>query len=193
MIILIFEAQYLQPLLNNQIQNIMANAQSPHENLSGNTAIEKIKDIAESAGTCFFSTNVNNETKSRPMALQEVDEQGNLWFLSDVNSDKNQDIKNDSHVELYFINNSKYEYIFIKGKASISQDKALIEKYWTNFANAWFDGKDDPNVSVIKVSPNDGYYYETKENKLIAMSKMIFAAVTGSSIEDGGVEGKLDV
>ena len=113
--------------------------------------------------------------------------------MSDVNSDKNQDIKNDSHVELYFINNSKYEYIFIKGKASISQDKALIEKYWTNFANAWFDGKDDPNISVIKVSPNDGYYYETKENKLIAMSKMIFAAVTGSSIEDGGVEGKLDV
>ena len=79
----------------------MANAQSPHEDLSGNTAIEKIKEIAESAGTCFFSTNVNNETKSRPMALQEVDEQGNLWFLSDVNSDKNQDIKNDSHVELY--------------------------------------------------------------------------------------------
>ena len=127
------------------------------------------------------------------MALQEVDEQGNLWFLSDVNSDKNQDIKNDSHVELYFMNNSKYEYIFIKGKASISQDKALIEKYWTNFANAWFDGKDDPNITVIKVSPNDGYYYETKENKLIAMSKMIFAAVTGSSNEDGGVEGKLDV
>lgn len=122
-----------------------------------------------------------------------MDEQGNLWFLSDVNSDKNQDIKNDSHVELYFMNNSKYEYIFIKGKASISQDKALIEKYWTNFANAWFDGKDDPNISVIKVSPNDGYYYETKENKLIAMSKMIFAAVTGSSNEDGGVEGKLDV
>ena len=171
----------------------MANAQSPHEDLSGKTAIEKIKEIAESAGTCFFSTNVNNETKSRPMALQEVDEQGNLWFLSDVNSDKNQDIKNDSHVELYFMNNSKYEYIFIKGKASISQDKALIEKYWTNFASAWFDGKDDPNISVIKVSPNDGYYYETKENKLIAMSKMIFAAVTGSSIEDGGVEGKLDV
>ena len=114
----------------------MANAQSPHEDLSGKTAIEKIKEIAESAGTCFFSTNVNNETKSRPMAIQEVDEQGNLWFLSDVNSDKNQDIKNDSHVELYFMNNSKYEYIFIKGKASISQDKVLIEKYWTNFASA---------------------------------------------------------
>lgn len=171
----------------------MSNAISSHENLSGTAAIEKIKDITESTGTCFFSTRVHADTKSRPMALQDVDAEGNLWFLSDVNSDKNHEITSDSDVELYFMNNSKYEYMFIKGKATQSQDKALIEKYWNNFANAWFDGKDDPNISVIKVTPNDGYYYQTKENKLIAMSKMIFAAITGSSIEDGGVEGKLKI
>ena len=171
----------------------MGNAQSPNENLSGQLAIEKIKEIAETAGTCFFTTNIKHESRSRPMALQDVDEKGGHWFLSDINSVKNKDISDDSSVELYFMNNSKYEYLFIKGKAEISQNKELIEKYWTNFANAWFDGKDDPNVSVIKVTPTSGYYYETKENKLVAMSKMLFAAVTGSSIEDGGVEGELNL
>lgn len=171
----------------------MANAQSPTENLNGNTAIEKIKSLAEAAGTCFFSTHIKSDTKSRPMALQGVDENGDLWFLSDVTSEKNKEIASDPEVQLYFMNNSKYEYVFIKGKASITQDKGLIEKYWSNFANAWFDGKDDPKVSLIKVTPSDGYYYETKENKIVAMSKMIFAAVTGSSIEDGGVEGKLSL
>lgn len=170
----------------------MGNAQSPTENLSGATAVSKIKEIAEAAKTCFFSTNIGNDTQSRPMALQAVDDNGNLWFLSDINSSKNIEIKADDYVELYFMNNSNYEYIFIKGNATEIRDKALIEKYWTNFANAWFDGKDDPNVSLIRVIPSDGYYYETKENKLVAMSKMIFAAVTGQSIEDGGVEGKLD-
>lgn len=171
----------------------MGKSISPTEDLAGNSAIEKIKSLAENAGTCFFSTNVKAETNSRPMALQEVDDDGNLWFLSDISSDKNKDIEKDPEVELYFINNSKYEYIFIKGRASISQDRALIEKYWTNFANAWFDGKDDPNVSLIKVAATDGYYYETKENKLVAMSKMLFAAATGSKIEDGGIEGSLNV
>lgn len=170
----------------------MSNAISPHENLSGSAAIEKIKHLAESAGTCFFSTHVNGDTKSRPMALQEADSEGNLWFLSDIHSDKNHEISSDSDVELYFMNHSRYEYMLIKGKATVSQDKALIEKYWTSFANAWFDGKDDPAISVIKVAPNDGYYYETKENKLIAMSKMVFAAITGKSVEDGGLEGKLE-
>lgn len=171
----------------------MGKSISSTEDLAGNSAIEKIKSIAENAGTCFFSTNVKAETNSRPMALQEVDENGNLWFLSDVTSDKNKDIEKDPEVELYFINNSKYEYVFIKGKASITQDKALIDKYWTNFANAWFDGKNDPNVSLIKVAATDGYYYETKENKLVAMTKMLFAAATGAKMEDGGVEGSLDV
>lgn len=179
-------------LINIKNKN-MGNAQSPKENLQGNIAIEKIKSIAETARTCFFSTNIGENSTSRPMALQEVDESGNLWFLSSIHSLKNEEIENNPHVELYFINNSKYEYIFLKGKASIVQDKAMIEKYWTNFANAWFDGKDDPKVSLIKVSPYDGYYYETKDNKLIAMSKMIFAAVTGTTMEDGGIEGELNV
>ena len=169
----------------------MGNAQSPEENLSGEKALEKIKEIAEAAGTCFFTTLVGKNSESRPMALQEVDQHGNLWFLSDIRSAKNNQIVEDSTVELYFMNNSKYEYLFIKGSAVASQDRTLIEKYWTNFANAWFEGKDDPNLSVIKVAPSDGYYYETKENKIVAMSKMLFAAVTGSSIEDGGIEGQL--
>lgn len=171
----------------------MANAQSPTENLNGNLAITKIKSLAEAARNCFFSTKVKEDTISRPMALQGVDDDGNLWFLSDATSEKNQEIESNNEVELYFMNNAKYEYIFLKGKASISQDKDLIEKYWSNFANAWFEGKDDPKVSLIKVAPYDGYYYETKENKLVAMSKMVFAAITGSSIEDGGVEGKLNL
>ena len=70
---------------------------------------------------------------------------------------------------------------------------ALIEKYWNSFANTWFEGKDDPRISVIGVTATDGYYYETKENKVVAMAKMIFAAVTGAKNEDGGVEGELKI
>lgn len=172
----------------------MGQAQSPTKDLSGNEAIAKIKDLAESARTCFFTTkSAEGESHSRPMALQEVDESGTLWFLSAIGSLKDREIKTDDYVELYFMNNSSYEYVFIKGHANVSQDKTLIEKYWNSFANAWFDGKDDPRISVIGVKATDGYYYETKDNKPIAMAKMLFAAVTGSKNEDGGIEGELKI
>lgn len=127
------------------------------------------------------------------MALQEVDDQGILWFISSVDSTHNQNILQDPTVQLFFQNDSSYEYVFIKGTAKISQDRTLIDQYYSSFADAWFEGKDDPRVTVIGVHPTDGYYYETKDNKIFAMAKMAFAAVTGSKNEDGGIEGGLKV
>ena len=161
----------------------MSNTTSPYENLSGPAAIEKIKHVTEESDTCFFSTRVHANTHSRPMTIQEIDPEGNIWFLSDINSDKNHEISSDSEVELYFMNTAKNEYIFIKGKATLFQDKSLIEKHWNNFANAWFNGKEDPNLTVIKVIPDNAYYYETKESKLVA----------GNSTENNNVEGTLEI
>lgn len=172
----------------------MGQSQSPKQDLIGSEAIEKIKALAEAARTCFFTTkSAQGESHSRPMALQAVDENGVLWFLSAIDSLKDQEIKNEDYVELYFMNNSSYEYVFVKGSAQVSQDRALIEKYWNSFANAWFDGKDDPRISVIGVKASEGYYYETKDNKAIAMAKMLFAAATGAKVEDGGIEGELQL
>lgn len=169
----------------------MKDTQSPVQDLAGASALEKIKKLAESARNCFFVTKVGSNSDSRPMALQGVDDEGILWFLSAKDSLKNKEVSEDPEVHLYFMNNSAYEYITVKGEAFITQDKEKIEQYWTNFANAWFDGKDDPNVTLIGVKAKEGYYYETKENKVFAMAKMLFAAATGSKTEDGGIEGEL--
>ncbi len=171
----------------------MGQAQSPHQDLSGKEAIEKIKKLAEEARTCFFTTNVGRDAHSVPMTLQEVDEDGTLWFISSSESQHNENITADPRVHLYFMNNSSYEYVFLSGDAKISKDRELIDKYWSDFANAWFEGKDDPRVTVLGVKAHDGYYYETKDSKVIAMAKMAFAAVTGSNNEDGGIEGGLKV
>lgn len=171
----------------------MGQAQSPHQDLSGNAAVEKIKDLATDARTCFFTTQVGKDAQSIPMTLQEVDDQGVLWFISSVESEHHHNILADPTVQLHFMNNSAYAYIFLTGVATISKDQALIDKYWTSFANAWFDGKDDPRIRVIGVKAQTGSYYETKDNKIIAMAKMVFAAITGGKNEDGGIEGNLKV
>ena len=171
----------------------MGQAQSPHQDLNGQEAIETIKKLTEKAGVCFFVTDIGKNPHSIPMSLQEVDEVGTLWFISSSESNHNQNLAKDPSVHLYFLNNSSYEYVFIQGKGEVSKDRDLIEKYYSHFADAWFDGKDDPRITVIGVKPDDGYYYETKDNKVFAMAKMAFAAVTGTKMEDGGVEGGLKV
>lgn len=171
-----------------------SNEQSPRLDLVDIEAINKLQDLAEKARNCMFCTNVGQfPSNSRPMALQEVDRNGKLWFISSKQSQKNAEIENDNRVSLYFQNNSTYEYLVVNGHAFVHDDKALIEKYWNPFANAWFDGKDDPNISIIEVDPIDSDYWDTKDGKIISFIKMTFNALTGSKSDDGGVEGRLKI
>lgn len=170
------------------------NEQSPQENLSGREAIQKLKEIAEGARNCMFTTKVENyPPATRPMALQQVDEEGVLWFISSTDSHKNAELLTDPRVTLYFQNNSGYEFLVVNGMARIHTDQETIDKNWTPLANAWFEGKDDPTVSVISVKPEDCNYWDTRNGKIMSFIKMSFQALTGVKTDDGGVEGKIVV
>lgn len=161
------------------------------QNLTHLEAIKKIKELSEKAKICMFCTELDRlPVNSRPMGLQETDESGNLWFISSSTSNKNFEIKEDRRVQLFFMNNSDSEYLSVYGEASIYKDRSTIEDKWSPMANAWFDGKDDPNVSIIRVEPKETYYWDTKAGKLVSLLSFAAAAITGNKTDNSdGVEG----
>lgn len=164
------------------------------KDLSNKEAVKKIKDLATDANMCMFVTHLTRQPLSaRPMAVQEVDEEGNLWFLSSRSSEKNVDIEQDNHVQLFFSNNNNYEYLSIYGEASVIFNDEKAKELWTPIAKTWFhDGAKDPDLSIIKVKPLDAYYWDTKSNKMFSLIKMVAGAVTGKTM-DNGVQGKITV
>ncbi|WP_417429911.1 pyridoxamine 5'-phosphate oxidase family protein [Halpernia sp.] len=165
------------------------------ENLNQTKAIEKLKDLSESARICMFCTDLSKlPITARPMSLQETDKEGNLWFISGDQSNKNFEIKDDNKVQLFFMNKSNSEYKSVFGKAFIYKDKSTIEEKWSPLANAWFDGKEDPNVSIIRVTPDETYYWDTKAGKLVTMLSFVTAAISGKKTDNSdGIEGSLNV
>lgn len=165
------------------------------ENLDHQKAVEKLKELSESARICMFCTELEKlPLNSRPMGLQETDEEGNLWFISSDESNKNFEIKEDNRVQLFFMNNSNSEYLSVYGKAFIYKDHKTIEDKWSPMANAWFDGKDDPKVTIIRVTPDETYYWDTKAGKLVSMLSFAAAAISGNKTDNSdGVEGNLKV
>ena len=165
------------------------------KNLTATAAVEKIREIAEHANICIFVTDLSNlPLAARPMATQEVDDDSNIWFMSDKASVKNLQIENDDRVQLFYSHTSNYEYLSIFGHAEIIHDRKKIEELWTQMAKTWFkEGKDDPNISLIRVIPDDAYYWDTKNNKMISLVKFAMGAVGITQKDDGGIEGKLKV
>lgn len=164
------------------------------ENLNSTEAIKKMQELVKQANIGMFTTNLSDiPLNTRPMATQQVDDEGSLWYFSGASTDKNQHIQNDSRVQIMYANNSGYEYLTVYGTATVSRDRAKIEELWTEFAKAWFQGgKDDPELTLIKVKPEYAYYWDTKSNKMISLIKILTSVVTGKS-SDNGIEGTLKV
>ena len=165
------------------------------ENLKAEDAINKIKEIVESAPNCFFCTAVSSggSDGARPMNVREIDDQGNLWFLSADDSHKNKELTADHSVKLYFQGSEHSDFLQLNGEATILRDKARIQELWEPIIKTWFtEGVDDPRITVIKVTPSDGYYWDTKHGNAIAGIKMLFGAMIGKTLDDS-IHGRLEV
>ncbi|MES2848988.1 MAG: pyridoxamine 5'-phosphate oxidase family protein [Bacteroidota bacterium] len=163
------------------------------ESLAGSEAVERIKETVKQSSVCFFCTDINkgHSFATRPMSVQEVDDEGNLWFLSANDSHKNAEIENDSAVQLLFKGSAYSDFLSLYGHATVSTDKAKIKELWEPIVKAWFtEGEDDPRITVIKVSPQEGYYWDNKHGNLVALVKTAVGALVGKTYDDS-VEGDI--
>ena len=89
-------------------------------------------------------------------------------------------------MQLFFSHPAKGGYPVVNGEAEIILDKSKIEELWTPVAKIWFkEGKDDPNISIIKVLPTTAYYCDTNGNRMINFIKMVASVVTGTNLLNG--------
>ena len=162
------------------------------KNLSGNPAIEKIKELAEEK-MCLLCTVLKDGTiVTRPMSTAQVDDQGFIWFFSAKDSQKNKQISTNSTVYLMYMEAGKQHYLTLRSKAMIVFDKNKVEQLWNPWLNAWFTkGKEDPNISLLKIDPEEGHYWDEKDGKIISIIKTGIAAITGTKGLDGSLQGDI--
>ena len=174
------------------------NQQQPEDNLKdlqGTEAAKKMKALIESADSCFFCSNIKTGMpfSTRPMSVLQVDNQGNLWFLSSDDSHKNEELAQDPFVHLLFQGSAYSDFLSVYGMAEVSKDKAKIKELWKPILKTWFTGgEDDSRITVIKVDPSGGYYWDNKHGNAVAFVKQAIGAALGKTLDDS-IEGKLEI
>lgn len=164
------------------------------KNLESREAIEKFKKLAEDIRICMFITETPTEKEhTRPMATIEVEEDGSLWFFTDIRSIKVEEVETDKTVHLVYAHPGKSSYLDVWGSAQVNTDKSLMKEKWSPVVKAYFpDGVDDPNLGLLKVKPTDVYYWEAETGKMVQFLKQAASIVTGKKLADSA-EGKLSI
>lgn len=140
-----------------------------NSNTKNQDKIEVLRNLIEEPKVVMLSTRLDKiPTSVCPMIIQEIDEQGDIWFFSSKKTTHFEDIESDNRVQIMYIDNINKTYISIYGHASHIVDAQKIETLWNPAMNAWFNGKDDSNLVLLNLNIQNAHYWNTEENKLIS-------------------------
>ena len=113
------------------------------KNLENKEALEKFKKMVMDIRTCMFITNTHGEDEhTRPMATMEVEDDGTMWFFTNIRSLKVDEIKKEREVHLTYAQPGKESYLDVWGTASVTQDKQLMKDKWSVVVKAGFPSGD---------------------------------------------------
>lgn len=162
----------------------------PNE-LSQPEAIQKLNALIKNIHIAMLTTaDESGRLHSRPMATQERDFDGTLWFLTAANTGKVTEIRNDSEVNLTY-SDKTHIWVSISGRAQVLHDAQKIEELWNPLYKSWFpQGKDDPEIRALRVKVEQAEYWEAPSNAVVRKFELLKAAAFGD-VEDLGEHKKL--
>ena len=150
--------------------------------------IEKFIEMVKGVRTCMLITNENNaeNISGRPMSISKIDDDGSIWFFTKASSPKVDEIEESKKVSIAIINESSNNYLMIHGTAYMVNDKSKMKELWSAILKAWFPlGLDDPDMTLIKVIPNEVNYWESSSSNMVVLFNLLKAIATGKEYAEG--------
>lgn len=123
------------------------------KNPSNDQILMAAKEIMTAASTCALIT-LDEEGRPRARAMDPFDPENDftVWFGTNANSRKVDQIKADPRVTLYYLDSDASGYVMIHGNAQLVDDKEEKEKRWKDEWEAFYPDKTEDYL-LIKVSP----------------------------------------
>jgi general stress protein 26 len=152
---------------------------------------KRLREIVQGFDMAMFVTHSAQGVWARPMTIAEVTDDDVLYFATDIGSAKVNQVKGNPRASVILQDDRKY--VSLSGTVSVLQDRALIDRLWSEAWRAWFTrGKDDPSLCLLAFDAEEGEYWDSSGiNGLKYMLKAAKAIMTGTRPgEDAGVHGR---
>lgn len=139
----------------------------------------KVWAMMSKIGFCMLASRDGEEIRARPMAAYVEEEDGKVYFLTDKESAKEEEVAAHPEVCLAFADAGAQSYVSVTGRAALSNDRDRIRKIWSPAAKAWWDSPEDPAIRLLSVTPKDAQYWDSP-GTILSYVKMAAAVVSDS-------------
>lgn len=158
------------------------------QHLSGDEALTKVRQLLKHFRNAMMITSAEGAQHSRPMGLQGdvKDFTGTLWFFTDRDSRKVEELRQNPAVSLIFQNDSDSAFLHLFGRATLSHDRSKMKELYSPLLKTWFpDGLDDPRMALIRFEAERGDFWDSPGGMLQILAAFTKSVVTGTRGQGG--------
>jgi general stress protein 26 len=115
------------------------------------------------------------ESHTRPMTAQIEGERGPLWFFTTRDTALVANLGSASRAVCTFASKDHELFASVHGSLRVATDRATVERLWNPFIAAWYEGKDDPKLVLLRLDPDRGEVW-LNESSMLAGIKMLLGS-----------------
>lgn len=139
---------------------------------------EKLWEMMEDIRVAMLTTKRGEELESRPMHAYVDRAERCIWFITQLDTEKTDEIEGGQIVNLGFIDLDDQNFVSLSGHARVLRDVAKQKELWNPFAEAWLpQGPEAPDVGLIRVDPMRATYWDSPSSRIAKMWEVAKANV----------------
>lgn len=125
---------------------------------------------------------------SRAMHTQRRTAGTDLWFITNIESDKFEELALDPHVNVSYFRDRTREWVSVSGHAILSRDRDLIDSLYKPDWKAWLGdqgdgvrdgGARDPRIVLVLVEADSVVYSKSNRPIPLALFQIVKGMITG--------------
>jgi general stress protein 26 len=169
---------------------------APHDATPASTEkkLGQMYDLVEGIEIAMFTTRrQDGHLVSRPMATQVRAAGADLWFVTDGETHKMDELVHDPHVNVSYYKDRTREWVSVSGTARVVNDRGKIHELYRPDWKAWFPddgpgrdgGPDDPRLALVAVDAHSVVYMVSNEPRPVVLFEVVKGMITGTTPDVG--------
>jgi general stress protein 26 len=141
---------------------------------------QRLKGLLQGITYAMLTTRAADGTLvSRPMATEEVDPSGELWFFTDARSHKAQSIDMDPEVCIGYAAPDTGRFVSVSGTGLLVRDRERMARLWKPSYRSWFpNGLDDPDLTLLCVKIERVAYWDASAGAMVQLARWVKAVLS---------------
>lgn len=153
--------------------------------------VDRVWTLINDIPVAMVVTRSGQEMRARPMAMRPAREEGAIYFLTDADAPKAEEIERNESICLALADSKAQKYVSITGQAEIIDDRDRVREIWSIYDRAFWPDKNDPRIRVLRVRPESAEFWEGAGTVVTAV-KLVAAMASGERMNVGDSE-KVDL